>query len=390
MWIRGSSPRRPNDSSRNHRKMRRSRGDEAADFWSETAPWEPKSHEIDPDAPTRPSGIHRVVQNETVESMRTRGSSFRIDPFVSRVVLILVAFALVVPVAWSTRRTADDTSAISRSQAALVTSVSGDIAPKELNELASTATSQLPSVAPSFLPESSNPEVSTEEPTERVSTKVATTVKSETLTSAPVTNTSAAPSTLTCGSSYVVRAGDSWTLIADRASIPTRTLLEHNEAAARDTLYPADELCLPQGVRVVIPATTIAPSTTSAPPITAAPTTTVAIPPSPSNSEIERIIRAIWPDDLEERALKIAWRESNYQADADNGWCCVGLFQIYWTVHQTWLRSIGVTSRDQLFAAEVNTRAALTLYERSLTERGDGWDPWCFGSYLQTDACAGL
>lgn len=390
MWIRGSSPRRPNDSSRNHRKMRRSRGDEAADFWSETAPWEPKSHEIDPDAPTRPSGIHRVVQNETVESMRTRGSSFRIDPFVSRVVLILVAFALVVPVAWSTRRTADDTSAISRSQAALVTSVSGDIAPNELNELASTATSQLPSVAPSSLPESSNPEVSTEEPTERVSTKVATTVKSETLTSAPVTNTSAAPSTLTCGSSYVVRAGDSWTLIADRASIPTRTLLEHNEAAARDTLYPADELCLPQGVRVVIPATTIAPSTTSAPPITAAPTTTVAIPPSPSNSEIERIIRAIWPDDLEERALKIAWRESNYQADADNGWCCVGLFQIYWTVHQTWLRSIGVTSRDQLFAAEVNTRAALTLYERSLTERGDGWDPWCYGSYLQTDACAGL
>ncbi|MCH1489115.1 MAG: LysM peptidoglycan-binding domain-containing protein [Ilumatobacteraceae bacterium] len=322
--------------------------------------------------------------------MRTRGSSFRIDPFVSRVVLILVAFALVVPVAWSTRRTADDTSAISRSQAALVTSVSGDIAPNELNELASTATSQLPSVAPSSLPESSNPEVSTEEPTERVSTKVATTVKSETLTSAPVTNTSAAPSTLTCGSSYVVRAGDSWTLIADRASIPTRTLLEHNEAAARDTLYPADELCLPQGVRVVIPATTIAPSTTSAPPITAAPTTTVAIPPSPSNSEIERIIRAIWPDDLEERALKIAWRESNYQADADNGWCCVGLFQIYWTVHQTWLRSIGVTSRDQLFAAEVNTRAALTLYERSLTERGDGWDPWCYGSYLQTDACAGL
>ncbi len=390
MWSRSSSPRRPNDSSRNHRKTRRSRGDKAADFWSETAPWEPKSHEIDPDAPTRPSGIHRVAQNETVASMRSRGSSFRIDPFVSRVVLILVAFALVVPVAWSNRRTSDDTSAISRSQAALVTSVSGDIAPNELNELASTATSQLPSVAPSSLPESSNPEVSTEEPTERVSTKVATTVKSETLTSAPVTNTSAAPSTLTCGSSYVVRAGDSWTLIADRASIPTRTLLEHNEAAARDTLYPADELCLPQGVRVVIPATTVAPSTTSAPPITAAPTTTVAIPPSPSNSEIERIIRAIWPDDLEERALKIAWRESNYQADADNGWCCVGLFQIYWTVHQTWLRSIGVTSRDQLFAAEVNTRAALTLYERSLTQRGDGWDPWCYGSYLQTDACAGL
>ena len=390
MWSRGPSPRRPNDSSRNHRKMRRSRGDEVADFWSETVPWEPKSHEIDPDAPTRPSGIHRVVQNETVESMRSHESPFRIDAFVGRIVFILVAFALVVPVAWSTRRTADDTSAVPRGQAALVTPVSGGITPNELNELASTSTSQLPSVVPSAVPESTTSEVSTVNPTERVSAKVATTVNSEAPTTAPVATTSATPSTLTCGSSYVVRAGDSWTLIADRASIPTRVLLEHNGAAARDMLYPGDELCLPQGVRVVIPATTVAPSTTSAPPVTAVPTTTVAISPSPSNSEVERIIRAIWPDELEERALKIAWRESNYQADADNGWCCVGLFQIYWTIHQTWLGSVGVTSRAQLFDAEANTRAALALYERSLAQRGDGWHPWCFGSYLQTEACTGL
>jgi len=390
MWSRGPSPCRPNDGSRNHRKMRRSRGDELDDFWSETVPWEPKSHEIDPDAPTRPSGIQRVVQNETLESMRSHGSPFRIDPFVGRIVLILVAFALVVPVAWSTRRTADDTSGVPRGQAALVTPVSGDITPNELNELASTSTSQLPSVVPSAVPESTTAEVSTVNPTERVSAKVVTMVNSETPTTAPVATTSATPSTLTCGSSYVVRAGDSWTLIADRASIPTRVLLEHNGAAARDMLYPGDELCLPQGVRVVIPATTIAPSTTSAPPLTAAPTTTVVIPPSPSNAEVERIIRAIWPDDLEERALKIARRESNYQADADNDWCCVGLFQIYWTIHQTWLGSVGVTSRAQLFDAEANTRAALALYERSLAQRGDGWHPWCYGSYLQTEACAGL
>ena len=387
MWSRGPSPRRPNDSSRNHRKMRRSRGDEVADFWTETVPWEPKSHEIDPDAPTRPSGIHRVVQNESVESMCSHGSPFRIDPFVGRIVLILVAFALVVPVAWSTRRTADDTSAVPRGQAALVAPVSGDITPTELNELTSTSTSQLPSVVPPAVPESTTPEVATVNPTERVSTKVATMVNSKASTTAPVATTSA---TLTCGSSYVVRAGDSWTLIADRASIPTRTLLEHNGAAARDMLYPGDELCLPQGVRVAIPATTIAPSTTSAPSVTDAPATTVAIPPSPSNAEVERIIRAIWPDDLEERALKFAWRESNYQADADNGWCCVGLFQIYWTIHQTWLGSVGVTSRVQLFDAETNTRAALALYERSLSQRGDGWHPWCFGSYLETEACAGL
>lgn len=388
MWSRNSSPCRPNDSSRNRRKGRRLRGDEAAEFWSEAVPWEPKSHEIDHDAPTRPSGIYRVVQNEAVESMRSRWLSFRIDPFVRRMVLILVAFALVVPVAWSTRRTGDDTSAMSRSEAALVTPASGDITPNDLNQMASTSTSQLPTLVLSSVLESSTPEASTANPTDRVSVKVATTAKSETPT--PTTESSEALSIPTCGSSYVVRAGDAWTLIADRASIPTRTLLEHNGAAARDMLYPGDELCLPQGVRVVIPASTVAPSTTSAPSVTAAPTTTVAIPPSPSNSEVERIIRAIWPDDLEERALKIAWRESNYQADADNGWCCVGLFQIYWTIHQTWLGSIGVTSRAPLFDAEINTRAALALYERSLAQRGDGWHPWCFGSYLQTEACAGL
>lgn len=390
MWSRGSPPRRSNDSFRNHRKMRRSREDEAADFWSKSVPWEPKSNEMDPDAPTRPSGINRVVQKETVESMRSRWPSFHIDPFVSRVMLILVAFALVVPVAWSTRRTSDGVSVVSRNQTASVTAVSRVTTQNELNEVASTSTDQLPGVVPPSVSQRSTPEVSAANPTERVSAKVATTVKSETRATTSATETSVALSTPTCGSTYVVRAGDSWTLVADRASIRTRTLLEHNEAAARDMLYPGDELCLPQGVRVVIPATTVAPSTTSAPSITTAPTTTVAIPPSPSNSEIERIIRAIWPDDLEERALTIAWRESRYQADADNGWCCVGLFQIYWTVHQTWLGSIGVTSRAQLFDAEVNTRAALTLYERSLTQRGDGWDPWCFDSYLQTDACAGL
>jgi hypothetical protein len=78
----------------------------------------------------------------------------------------------------------------------------------------------------------------------------------------------------------------------------------------------------------------------------------------------------VWPDDLEDRALEIVRRESNFQANVNN-YCCYGLFQIYWNVHKGWLAEMGVTSADQLFDAETNARAALTLYQRS-----GGWGPW--------------
>jgi hypothetical protein len=85
---------------------------------------------------------------------------------------------------------------------------------------------------------------------------------------------------------------------------------------------------------------------------------------------VEQIIRNVWPDELEDKALAIAWRESNYQATAKN-YCCYGLFQIYYSVHKSWLSGIGITSGNQLYDAETNARAAYTLYQRS-----GGWGPW--------------
>ena len=390
MWGWNSSPRRPDESSGEHRRRQKSRADESADFWSESVPWEPKSHEIDPDAPTRPSGIARVLHSETVEGVRTRWSLPRIDPFASRLLLILTAFALVAPVAWSTRRTTESVSALSPNQVVTVTPRSVDLTRSDLNESRSITATELPAVVAPSMSDNSTLEISTASPTEGVNAEVARMVNGEARAILQGAETTSAPSAVTCGSTYVVRAGDSWLLIADRASIPAKTLLEQNGATARDVLYPGDELCLPQGVRVVIPPTTVAPSSTLAPSVAVAPTTTAAIPPSPSTAEVQSIIRAVWPDDLEQRALDIVWRESRYQADVDNGICCVGLFQIYWTIHRVWLGSEGVTSREQLFDAETNTRAALALYERSLAQRGDGWHPWCFGKYLETAACAGL
>ena len=393
MWGRNSFPRWPDESSGDHRRRQKSRADESADFWSEAVPWEPKSHEIDPDAPTRPSGIDRVRHSQTVQDVRTRWSLPRIDPFVSRLLLILTAFAIVAPVAWSTRRTTESVSALSRNQgnhSSTITSQSVGLTNSDLNESGSITASELPAVVAPSMSGNSTLGISTASPTEGVNAEVARMANGETRATVQGTETTSAPSALTCGSTYVVRAGDSWLLIADRASIPAKTLLEQNGATAQDALYPGDELCLPQGVRVVIPATTVLPPSTLAPSVAVAPTTTAAIPPSPSTAEVQSIIRAVWPDDLEERALDIVWRESRYQADVDNGICCVGLFQIYWTIHSVWLGSEGVTSREQLFDAETNTRAALALYERSLAQRGDGWHPWCFGKYLETAACAGL
>jgi len=180
----------------------------------------------------------------------------------------------------------------------------------------------------------------------------------------PVGATTPAPSspaatTSRCGDAYTVRSGDAWSVIADRASVTTSALLAANGATSSTIIHPGEEICLPPGARITVPATTTPP-----------PTTTVPKPPAPSRSQAEAIIREIWPDDLEDEAVRIAWRESNHIATVEN-WCCLGLFQIYWNVHRGWLAGIGVTDRNQLFDARTNARAAYALYQRA-----GGWGPW--------------
>jgi hypothetical protein len=83
----------------------------------------------------------------------------------------------------------------------------------------------------------------------------------------------------------------------------------------------------------------------------------------------EAIIRELWPDDSEDRAVQIAMRESRLQPDARNA-CCYGLFQIHYTAHRSWLAAMGVTSPAALLDARTNVTAALALYEAA------GWGPW--------------
>jgi hypothetical protein len=149
--------------------------------------------------------------------------------------------------------------------------------------------------------------------------------------------------------------------------------MSENRATIDTPIFPGDEICLPADATV--------PTTPTVPPTTEAPTTTVpvtttstTVPPTaapPSPGTVEEIIRDVWPDELEEKALEIAWRESRYLPTAYNGWCCYGLFQIYYTVHRGWLDDYGINSSSDLYDVRKNTQAAYALYQRS-----GGWGPW--------------
>jgi hypothetical protein len=193
-----------------------------------------------------------------------------------------------------------------------------------------------------------------------------------------------------CANLYESVAGDYWLRIADAAGLELDVLLELNDATPDTPLYPGSEVCLPAGAVGPVAPTTAAPTTmppttaaaaaaTTAPPTTAPATTAPAtteeqttVPPAPPPpSEIEQIIRDVWPDDLEERALRVAWRESNYNPRAQNS-CCSGLFQIYYDVHAEWLAAeFGVTSVEGLYDPRTNAAVAYAVYQRS-----GGWDPW--------------
>ncbi|MEO7397353.1 MAG: LysM peptidoglycan-binding domain-containing protein [Ilumatobacteraceae bacterium] len=208
-----------------------------------------------------------------------------------------------------------------------------------------------------------------------------------------------------CSVDYHIVAGDYWILIADKVSVRLSEILAANGADVGTPLYPGRSICLPANASAP---TTDAPSTTNASttapattvpvrtaaattaPVTTALVTTVpatTVPPTTmpattvpatsappkntySRAQVEQIIRDVWPDDLEDEALRIATRESNLIPTVRN-YCCFGLFQIYWDVHKRWLTSAGITSSAQLYDPHVNTYAAFAMYLRA-----GGWGPW--------------
>jgi hypothetical protein len=212
-----------------------------------------------------------------------------------------------------------------------------------------------------------------------------------------------------CAGEYSVVSGDYWVRFAESTDADLGAWLRANDASVDTPLYAGDVLCIPEGASAPAPPATAAPTTTEAPetteppptteasatadprtttdapPETPAPTTTATLEPTAppattpdppvSRSGAEAIIRDVWPDDLEEQAVVIAQRESNLRADAYNGWCCYGLFQIYFDANRSFLASLGVTTAEQLLNARTNAMVAYAMYQRS------GWSPWASTNY---------
>ncbi len=154
-----------------------------------------------------------------------------------------------------------------------------------------------------------------------------------------------------CSKTYVAKRGDSWWSIAQKSNTTLNRILKLNGAKTSTKILIGDEVCVPgQSTPVAI---------------------TPAIPKY-TQAEVIQIIRDAWPDNLEEHALFIAYRESNYQPGVINrSKCCYGLFQIYYRWHKLWLPEVGVTSANQLLDPRLNAAAAYRMYQRN-----NGWGPW--------------
>ena len=158
---------------------------------------------------------------------------------------------------------------------------------------------------------------------------------------------SAAP----CSKTYVAKRGDSWWAIARKSETTLNRLLKLNGAKTSTKILIGDEVCVPGKSK---------------------PATTIPDIPKFTQAEVIQIIRDAWPDNLEERALFIAHRESKYQPRVINrSKCCYGLFQIYYRWHKSWLPEVGVTSANQLLNPRLNAAAAYRMYQRN-----NGWGPW--------------
>ena len=171
---------------------------------------------------------------------------------------------------------------------------------------------------------------------------------------------------IACVGKYTVKTGDSWSGIAKKVGVKISELTAANGKTSRSTLLPGQELCLPQGAVTASGAAT---------PSTAAPTTTQPPKYVPTKTftraELEKFVRDAWPDELEADAFFVVNRESRWNPLSRNN-CCIGLFQLNWNSHKSWMSNYGVTDASELLNPEINAKLAYFTWQRS-----GSWRPWC-------------
>ena len=324
-----------------------------------------------------------------VQQSRPRGS---VDPLLAKLGVIVVALTLLIPLVLSLR--GDSGDRVASGSAGASTLIPGERANQRDNKTKKVNARQSAGVA-----EGAGAATAAD------STQASS---GDTTASAQTSAQVTAAAEESCAVEYEVVKGDYWLRLVEGSGSSLTALLNANGATSSTPLHPGRTICLPAGSSTpppppapstaaaatsetsasgstgsgssTKPPTTQPPKTTSppatsppatSPPATSPPTTQAPPPPPPvSQGQAEKIIRRVWPDHLEDKAVAIAWRESNHRPEVRN-YCCYGLFQIYWSVHQSWLPAMGITSSDQLFDAQTNARAAYALYQRA-----GGWGPW--------------
>ena len=164
----------------------------------------------------------------------------------------------------------------------------------------------------------------------------------------------------TCTQFHQAKPNDSWTRLSARFGTPLKTLLALNSASVDTAIFIGDKICVSDRAQ-------------------ATPDPVVIPTERYTRKQVRAIIRDVWPDDAEENAVFVATRESNLVPHVVGGKndCCLGLFQIYWSVHKSWLARSGVTDPSQLLDPRVNAQAALDLFRRN----GNSWRPWWTSSW---------
>ena len=182
-----------------------------------------------------------------------------------------------------------------------------------------------------------------------------------------------------CGLEYTVQYGDSWYGIASRAGVKAGPLAALNGKTLSSPLKVGQVICLPPGAKRPSATTTTQPraSSSNGSTTSSGDMRTVTNPSvrSYSRTEVEQIVRDIWPDNLENDALFVVERESRFNPGS-RSYCCIGLFQLNWSAHRKWMANYGVTDPAQLLDPTTNARMALVARERA-----GSWRPWCTSSW---------
>jgi LysM repeat protein len=373
--------------------MQHDNSDDPWGFWPDEPTRQLKRTQVG----TRAHGETRlipVVRTDHADRTRPMAEPHHHNPLVARVGVMVGAMFLLVPVALGMR---DDKPRVRAAEIqAVEPMVVGQLppAPTEASTLPPAPTTIVATTATSATSVLTEAVVVTAAPTAPPTTAAKPKKKAVAKTTTP---SSAPPAAATqsaakvCSATYTVVKGDAWSTIATRAKVAMKDLLAVNNATIQSVLLPGKDICLPAGAVAPAtpstkPATTQPPATQpkatspattqpTTPPGTTVPATTQPAPPPNvyTKAQVAQIIRDVWPDDLEDEAIRIATRESNLIPTVRNS-CCYGLFQIYYTAHSTWLASIGITSAAQLYDPRVNATAALALYNNN------GWTPWATGT----------